>query len=57
MIHCLKVITGVVGGALLFASTAFASEAAPTVVPEPATLSLLALGGGALYLFQRRIRK
>ena len=55
MIRSLKMITGVVGGALLFASSAFASI--PTDVPEPATLTLVGIGGGALYLLHRRSRK
>ena len=55
MIHSLKVMMGVIGGALLFASTAFAGL--PTSVPEPSTLSLLALGGGGLYWLHRRSRK
>ena len=58
MIHSLKVIMGVIGGALLFASTAFAGDINSIIsLPEPATLTLLGIGGAALYLVQRRNRK
>ena len=54
MLNSLKMIIGVIGFTLLYADNALAL---PVRVPEPATFSLLLIGGGGLYLLHRRGRK
>jgi hypothetical protein len=48
-------VIGAVGAVLLCAGSAFANDV-PTV-PEPATMTLMAMGGAGMYLLNRRRRK
>jgi hypothetical protein len=51
----LRLVIGATVAVLLFAGVAFADE--PSPVPEPATTTLMALGGAGMYLLNRRRKK
>ena len=51
----LRVLATAIGGVLLLAGNAFADV--PVPVPEPASMTLMAVGGAGLYLLNRRRRK
>ena len=54
-ISSLRLMVGALGAVLLFAAAAWADV--PEPIPEPATTTLLALGGVGMYLMNRRRRK
>jgi lysozyme family protein len=51
----LRVLVTAMGGVLLFAANAMADVQTP--IPEPASMTLMAVGGAGLYLLNRRRRK
>lgn len=51
----LRLVIGAIGAVLLFAGVGFADDLTP--VPEPATMTLMALGGAGMYLLNRRRKK
>jgi hypothetical protein len=54
-IFSLRLLASAIGGVLLFAGTAMADIAQP--IPEPASMTLMAIGGAGLYLLNRRRQK
>jgi lysozyme family protein len=50
-----RLLATAIGGVLLFAGTAMADIAEP--IPEPASMTLMAVGGAGLYLLNRRRQK
>ena len=54
-IFSLRSVGCALGAVLLFAGTAMADVQTP--IPEPASLTLMAIGGAGLYLLNRRRQK